>query len=1319
MNSKMDEKISKLFLPIIDKLYHVEPAGEPFRFPVDPEKYQCWDYYHYVKHPIDLTTIRNKLVTRQYKDAWRCVTDLNLMFSNAYVFNKKGTPVYEWATKLNKIWNNELANVMPRLNYCCGALYKFGPQLLFCHGTTPDRYCQIGIGSKYKCYKDSYSFCIPCFNKIETKTINLQALTCETTRMKLPTQPVNKSDFADCTNDKWQYERFIQCTECRRRIHQICDLYPADEEEIDRCLQHERIEEEQKAQCCIPAKFLEMKPHGTEAKSLPKIECVSEQNGFPNINGASSSSSIEILDDSRQKLSELRQMRQPDENNIPSDNDHNKKQTDLIEDKEVTTNQNGISGSVTSQAQSSLDDDLLRYARVVDDMHSLNPGSPNPDENIIRLDSARDSRHKDVANLASDTVCATKISKVDNPTNTINSASSNAKNSVDDIAARLSSNKIVEIQGDDILSSREIQLKKRDKYVCNHCYKKDQFGFNLRHRKYSARRIPHTRMSRYIETKVNEYIRQNSPSAGEMTIRVLTAYRDTFEVKPEMREYLKHCKMRDPSQHPNLDEYPDQFEFTTRAIFAWQEIDGIDVCVFGMHVQEYGDDCPEPNKRVVYLSYLDSVHFFRPKQFRTAVYHEILLSYFKYVKKLGFRRVFIWVCPSRKGDDYIFYRHPTEQKMPTLKRLSDWYVHLLDKGCTSGIIERYQNIYEYAISDSVTSVLSMPYLSGDYWPGEFERLLKIMIESQKIYDEKMSQNQEEKEQEQDNLASSHDLSNFGQSFTNNYINSQVNRSFSQNNLPSPAPTLYQGTPALTSRGKLIDSANLDPLGSNSLMVSGNTSSGGDDLTNFNADDSRFVEPYTPSPVESEDQPLDLSKSNSTASPESFYDDDMISDTSTRKRRRRQAASTGYTKKRGRVSQGKSKPSHPNSDGSKFGASQKGNRKSSSVANKDASVLETLESPEQELIRNLERSFKRQKDGFIVVHLRECDCLPHYESQRRKEEVYFACDLMKGREPFLQLARQMNYEFSTVRRAKFSSLAMVKHLGASLGLSPICKACYSFDSSKRHYYCSLCEDFYLCTSCQESADHAHFMSPMATATLPDISEFLQECAPSPTTNSISSASSIISNKSYNDTNLESMNPYKSPPSMEMSSVENGTPLHRHLSNTMGPTPLSCKRQRNRELTFSSSRAEDEENAKINPFDSDAKLCLTRNATPPPSHSSNNGHPLGVDLDQMLVHNIMRQAQLDFDIDFDEMKGESKKLLSHYWECPSKDSCPRCKFVVLSCSFMSAMLRSPRFQMIIGNPEASSMQTGTVDSNISLSISNDGMNLTKSDHKLGLG
>jgi len=39
--------------------------------------------------------------------------------------------------------------------------------------------------------------------------------------------------------------------------------------------------------------------------------------------------------------------------------------------------------------------------------------------------------------------------------------------------------------------------------------------------------------------------------------------------------------------------------------------------------------------RRVYIAYLDSVHFFRPRHFRTEVYHDLLIGYLDYVKSIG------------------------------------------------------------------------------------------------------------------------------------------------------------------------------------------------------------------------------------------------------------------------------------------------------------------------------------------------------------------------------------------------------------------------------------------------------------------------------------------------------------------------------------------------------------------------------------------------------------------------------------------------------------------------------------------------------------
>ncbi|KAK2833764.1 hypothetical protein Q5P01_017653 [Channa striata] len=249
-------------------------------------------------------------------------------------------------------------------------------------------------------------------------------------------------------------------------------------------------------------------------------------------------------------------------------------------------------------------------------------------------------------------------------------------------------------------------------FVCDNCLKKA--NKTRKENKYAAKRLPQTKLGSYLETRVNDYLkRQSHPESGEVTIRVVHVSDKVVEVKPGMK-----------SRFVDTGEMSESFPYRMKALFAFEDIDGADVCFFGMHVQEYGSDCPPPNQRRVYISYLDSVHFFKPRHLRTAVYHEILIGYLEYVKRQGFTTGHIWACPPSEGDDYIFHCHPADQKIPKPKRLQEWYKKMLDKAVAERIVHDYKDIFKQATEDRLTSAKELPYFEGDFWPNVLEESIK-------------------------------------------------------------------------------------------------------------------------------------------------------------------------------------------------------------------------------------------------------------------------------------------------------------------------------------------------------------------------------------------------------------------------------------------------------------------------------------------------------------------------------------------------------------------------------------------------------------------
>ena len=179
--------------------------------------------------------------------------------------------------------------------------------------------------------------------------------------------------------------------------------------------------------------------------------------------------------------------------------------------------------------------------------------------------------------------------------------------------------------------------------------------------------------------------------------------------------------------------FPSELPYRSKCIVLFQKVHGVDVIIFVMFVYECGDDCPEPNRNRAYISYLDSVNYFRPKRMRTAVYHEILVLYLDFIRCRGFRSAHIWACPPLKGDDYVLFCHPEDQKIPREERLCQWYMDMLDKAEARGVVSKVSNIVdEFMEPVGKKLVTDIPFFEGDYWAGEIEAIIEDVCKDEKV-----------------------------------------------------------------------------------------------------------------------------------------------------------------------------------------------------------------------------------------------------------------------------------------------------------------------------------------------------------------------------------------------------------------------------------------------------------------------------------------------------------------------------------------------------------------------------------------------------------
>ena len=156
-------------------------------------------------------------------------------------------------------------------------------------------------------------------------------------------------------------------------------------------------------------------------------------------------------------------------------------------------------------------------------------------------------------------------------------------------------------------------------FHCPLCIKRDmQAGLRLQITQRSqaqlpAEALPRTKLSDFLEQRLRiGLVREREERAkrlGKRPEEVMTAEGLSVRLVSNVEKKVD-TRLRFGKAFPN---FPKEFPYKSKVLLLFQKIDGIDVCLFAIYMQEYGADAPLPNRRRVYLSYLDSIKYFRPE----------------------------------------------------------------------------------------------------------------------------------------------------------------------------------------------------------------------------------------------------------------------------------------------------------------------------------------------------------------------------------------------------------------------------------------------------------------------------------------------------------------------------------------------------------------------------------------------------------------------------------------------------------------------------------------------------------------------------------
>jgi len=198
-----------------------------FLQPVDAVELNLPDYFEIVKHPMDLGSIKKRLDNAFYKTVAEFAHDVRLTFDNAVLYNGDGSDVAKVARDMrgqfDALHEGMLAGIADDeedrkasgdVCVLCGCeKLLFEATVYYCNGACHGQ--RIRRNSYYYTGgRNQYHWCQQCHSELRDK---------------------DALEFADCTlykkeltkkkNDEMHEEPWVECSQCKRWVHQICALF--------------------------------------------------------------------------------------------------------------------------------------------------------------------------------------------------------------------------------------------------------------------------------------------------------------------------------------------------------------------------------------------------------------------------------------------------------------------------------------------------------------------------------------------------------------------------------------------------------------------------------------------------------------------------------------------------------------------------------------------------------------------------------------------------------------------------------------------------------------------------------------------------------------------------------------------------------------------------------------------------------------------------------------------------------------------------------------------------------------------------------------